>query len=150
MAITTLKPTAARATLKSDAKALHLVEFWEERADVELLAPRNKAVAHRWQSVALTMLEGDGGFTVSCILARGPTASASEVTLAAASLSITLSNNSVPSVLMEAGRYGKYSRSAVTCTRPDRRRRRGRFGIDPAPICLFQPEQDRVSRCNRR
>ena len=38
-----------RKTLASDAKALNLVEFWEERADVELLAPRRKAVAHRWR-----------------------------------------------------------------------------------------------------
>lgn len=42
------KTAESRATLTSDAKALHLVEFWEERADVELRAPRNKAVAHRW------------------------------------------------------------------------------------------------------
>jgi gentisate 1,2-dioxygenase len=38
----------ARASLKQDAKALNLVEFWEQRADVELLSPRNKARAHRW------------------------------------------------------------------------------------------------------
>jgi gentisate 1,2-dioxygenase len=42
-------PTAARASLKQDAKALHLVEFWEERADVELKQPRNKARPFRWQ-----------------------------------------------------------------------------------------------------
>jgi gentisate 1,2-dioxygenase len=41
--------TAARASLKQDANALHLVEFWEERADVELLQPRNKARPFRWQ-----------------------------------------------------------------------------------------------------
>jgi gentisate 1,2-dioxygenase len=38
-----------RSRLSADAKALHLIEFWEERADVELLQPRNKAVAHRWR-----------------------------------------------------------------------------------------------------
>lgn len=40
---------AARASLKQDAKALHFVEFWEQRADVELLQPRNKARPFRWQ-----------------------------------------------------------------------------------------------------
>jgi len=39
----------ARDTLKTDAKALNLVEFWEQRADVELLAPRSMAVPHRWR-----------------------------------------------------------------------------------------------------
>jgi gentisate 1,2-dioxygenase len=39
----------ARASLKQDAKALHLVEFWEQRADVELLQPRNKARPFRWK-----------------------------------------------------------------------------------------------------
>jgi gentisate 1,2-dioxygenase len=39
---------AARTALKQDAKALHLVEFWEQRSDVELLAPRNKARAFLW------------------------------------------------------------------------------------------------------
>jgi gentisate 1,2-dioxygenase len=43
------KSDPARATLSSDAKALNLLEFWEERADVELRSPRNKAVAHRWR-----------------------------------------------------------------------------------------------------
>jgi len=44
-------PTAshARALLKEDAKALNLVEFWEQRADVELLKPRNRAKAYRWK-----------------------------------------------------------------------------------------------------
>jgi gentisate 1,2-dioxygenase len=40
---------ASRAALAQDAKALHLVEFWEQRADVELLQPRNKARPFRWQ-----------------------------------------------------------------------------------------------------
>jgi gentisate 1,2-dioxygenase len=45
-----MNPMAAqRASLKEDAKALHLVEFWEQRADVELLRPRNKARPFRWQ-----------------------------------------------------------------------------------------------------
>ena len=41
--------SAARASLQQDAKALHLVEFWEQRADVELLQPRNKARPFRWR-----------------------------------------------------------------------------------------------------
>lgn len=40
---------AARASLKQDAKALNIVEFWEQRADVELLQPRNKARPFRWK-----------------------------------------------------------------------------------------------------
>ena len=40
---------AQRAALSGAAKALNLVEFWEQRADVELLAPRNKARPHRWR-----------------------------------------------------------------------------------------------------
>jgi gentisate 1,2-dioxygenase len=40
---------SARASLKRDAKALSLVEFWEQRADVELLAPRNKARPFQWR-----------------------------------------------------------------------------------------------------
>src|ERR1700682_5218955 len=39
----------ARASLKQDDKSLNLVEFWEQRADVELLAPRNKARPYRWR-----------------------------------------------------------------------------------------------------
>ena len=39
----------ARASLTQDAKALNLVEFWEQRADVELLQPRNKAKPYRWK-----------------------------------------------------------------------------------------------------
>lgn len=39
----------ARASLKQDAKSLNLVEFWEQRADVELLQPRNRARPFRWQ-----------------------------------------------------------------------------------------------------
>jgi gentisate 1,2-dioxygenase len=41
--------STARVSLKQDAKALHLVEFWEQRADVELLQPRNKARPFRWR-----------------------------------------------------------------------------------------------------
>jgi gentisate 1,2-dioxygenase len=40
---------SARAALTQDTKALHLVEFWEQRADVELLQPRNKARPFRWR-----------------------------------------------------------------------------------------------------
>jgi gentisate 1,2-dioxygenase len=42
-------PRTERATLKEDAKALHLVEFWEQRADVELLKPRSRARPYRWK-----------------------------------------------------------------------------------------------------
>jgi gentisate 1,2-dioxygenase len=45
----TANASTARASLKKDATALHLVEFWEQRADVELLQPRNKARPFRWQ-----------------------------------------------------------------------------------------------------
>ena len=38
-----------RETLSRDAKSLNLVEFWKERADIELLKPRNRAVPHRWR-----------------------------------------------------------------------------------------------------
>src|SRR5919198_4366202 len=50
-ATTDAKKTAAetRASLSQDAKALNLVEFWEQRADVELKQPRNKAQAFRWR-----------------------------------------------------------------------------------------------------
>ncbi len=43
----------ARQALTSDAKALHLVEFWAQRGDIELLAPRNKAQPYlwRWQDI---------------------------------------------------------------------------------------------------
>jgi gentisate 1,2-dioxygenase len=37
-----------RDTLAQDAKALNLVQFWEERADIELLRPRNRARPYRW------------------------------------------------------------------------------------------------------
>jgi gentisate 1,2-dioxygenase len=40
---------AIRATLKEDARALHLVEFWEQRADIELRQPRNRALPYRWR-----------------------------------------------------------------------------------------------------
>lgn len=39
---------AIRATLKEDTRALNLAEFWEERADIELLQPRNRAKPYRW------------------------------------------------------------------------------------------------------
>jgi gentisate 1,2-dioxygenase len=38
-----------RSQLSRDAKALHLVEFWEQRADVELRQPRNTVKPYRWQ-----------------------------------------------------------------------------------------------------
>jgi gentisate 1,2-dioxygenase len=38
-----------RAALHEDAAALHLVEFWAQRADIELTQPRNKAVPYRWR-----------------------------------------------------------------------------------------------------
>lgn len=38
----------ARDTLAQDAKALNIVQFWEQRADIELLQPRNRARPHRW------------------------------------------------------------------------------------------------------
>ena len=38
-----------RSQLSSDAKALNLVEFWEQRADIELKQPRSRAVPYRWQ-----------------------------------------------------------------------------------------------------
>ena len=41
--------TLARAALKQDAKDLNLVEFWEERADIEMLKPRNKAIPFVWR-----------------------------------------------------------------------------------------------------
>jgi gentisate 1,2-dioxygenase len=46
-----MAPTVAdaRTSLSEDARALHLVEFWEQRADVELRQPRNKALAYRWR-----------------------------------------------------------------------------------------------------
>jgi gentisate 1,2-dioxygenase len=44
-----LQENGERGQLTRDAKALHLVEFWEQRADVELRQPRNKARPYRWQ-----------------------------------------------------------------------------------------------------
>jgi len=44
---TSMDPT--RATLQEDAAALHLVEFWAQRADIELTQPRNKAVPYCWR-----------------------------------------------------------------------------------------------------
>ena len=41
--------TDARISLSKDATGLNLIEFWEQRADVELLQPRNKAKAYRWR-----------------------------------------------------------------------------------------------------
>jgi gentisate 1,2-dioxygenase len=40
---------ASRAALKEDVKTLHLVEFWEQRRDIELTAPRIKARPHLWK-----------------------------------------------------------------------------------------------------
>jgi gentisate 1,2-dioxygenase len=39
----------ARAALAQDAKALNLVQFWEQRADIELRQPRNRALPCRWR-----------------------------------------------------------------------------------------------------
>ncbi|MGE0736467.1 MAG: cupin domain-containing protein [Alphaproteobacteria bacterium] len=39
---------AKRAELTQDAKSLHLTEFWRERADIELMAPRHVVQAHVW------------------------------------------------------------------------------------------------------
>jgi gentisate 1,2-dioxygenase len=38
-----------REALNEDSKSLHFIQFWEERADIELLQPRNKAVPYRWR-----------------------------------------------------------------------------------------------------
>lgn len=38
-----------RISLAEETKALHLVEFWAERADIELRQPRNKATPYRWR-----------------------------------------------------------------------------------------------------
>lgn len=45
----TESPSAERQSLTADAKSLNLVEFWAERADIELLQPRNRAQPYRWQ-----------------------------------------------------------------------------------------------------
>ena len=39
----------ARETLTQDARALNIVQFWEQRADIELLQPRNRAQPYRWK-----------------------------------------------------------------------------------------------------
>jgi gentisate 1,2-dioxygenase len=39
----------ARDTLAKDAQALNIVQFWEQRADIELLQPRNHAQPYRWK-----------------------------------------------------------------------------------------------------
>ena len=41
--------SGVRATLSNDASALNLVEFWKERADIEIREPRQTAVPHLWQ-----------------------------------------------------------------------------------------------------
>jgi len=41
--------SSLRTQLAQDAKALNLVEFWTERADIELTQPRRRAVPYRWQ-----------------------------------------------------------------------------------------------------
>jgi len=38
-----------RAALAEDAKALHLMQFWEERTDIELRTPRATAQPFRWK-----------------------------------------------------------------------------------------------------
>lgn len=46
-----MKHGEARSALAADAKSLNLVQFWEERAGVELLEPRNRAVPYAWHWV---------------------------------------------------------------------------------------------------
>ena len=41
--------SGTRARLSSDASALNLVEFWKQRADIEITEPRQTAVPYRWQ-----------------------------------------------------------------------------------------------------
>src|ERR687887_288227 len=38
-----------RDQLATDARALNMVQFWEERADIELRQPRNRARPFRWR-----------------------------------------------------------------------------------------------------
>jgi len=38
-----------RSTLAQDAKTLNLIQFWEQRADIELLRPRNAVKPYRWR-----------------------------------------------------------------------------------------------------
>jgi gentisate 1,2-dioxygenase len=47
----TMEPdrAGARAQLSSDASALNLVEFWEQRLEVEVQEPRKTAVPHLWK-----------------------------------------------------------------------------------------------------
>lgn len=40
---------AIRSRLSEDARSLNLVEFWAQRADIELTTPRQRALPHRWQ-----------------------------------------------------------------------------------------------------
>ena len=40
---------AVRAQLSNDASSLNLVEFWEQRMDIEVTEPRRTAVPHRWK-----------------------------------------------------------------------------------------------------
>lgn len=49
MTNTNAEAVRAREALSRDAKALHFIQFWDERADIELLQPRNKAVPYRWR-----------------------------------------------------------------------------------------------------
>src|SRR5215831_5579508 len=49
MMATATSTERTRATLQEDAAALHLVEFWAQRADIELTQPRNKAVPYCWR-----------------------------------------------------------------------------------------------------
>jgi gentisate 1,2-dioxygenase len=42
-----------REVLTQDANALNIVQFWEQRADIELLKPRNRAQPYRWEWSAI-------------------------------------------------------------------------------------------------
>lgn len=46
---TVVDTALARESLNQDAKALNIVQFWEQRADIELLQPRNRARPYRWK-----------------------------------------------------------------------------------------------------
>lgn len=43
-----LDHAAVRAQLSNDASSLHLVEFWEQRTDIEITEPRRTAVPYLW------------------------------------------------------------------------------------------------------
>lgn len=48
MRATVSKPVDHRSELSRDAKSLNLVEFWAQRGDIELLAPRNRVQPCKW------------------------------------------------------------------------------------------------------